>query len=184
MRLDKTRVDVIRNHVGVKKKDEREMPWEWLYNNREKIEYLGGEEKRRLTVGPNKRTSAMQINLEIGQKFSLPLSHSSFSCYLCLFAPWFTLSLFFVYSFFHIFSSCHPPSLSSSLLSTFSLCDSFISSLSIYYICMMFFQAVNMNSMSSGDGDFLHEVFNRLNELELEMQVMTYLILHDVMNII
>ena len=38
--------------------------------------------------------------------------------------------------------------------------------------------------MSSGDGDFLHEVFNRLNELELEMQVMTYLILHDVMNII
>ena len=42
------------------------------------------------------------------------------------------------------------------------------------------FQAVNMNCMSSAGGDFLYEVFNRLKELELEMQVLTNTILHEV----
>ena len=37
-----------------------------------------------------------------------------------------------------------------------------------------------MNCMSSAGGDFLYEVFNRLKELELEMQVLTNTILHEV----
>ena len=121
MRFDKTRVDVMRKYVGVKKKEEREISWEWLHNKREKKEYLRGVEKRRLTMGPNKRTHAMQINLEIGQKILSPtISLFFLTLYLSVCSLIYSFSLLRLFILPH-FSPCHPLSLSSSLLSTLSL---------------------------------------------------------------
>ena len=131
MRFDKTRVDVMRKYVGVKKKEEREISWEWLHNKREKKEYLTGVEKRGLTMGPNKRTHAMQINLEIGQKILSPtISLFFLTLYLSVCSLIYSFSLLRLFILPH-FSPCHPLSLSSSLLSTLSLSLRFFHILSI-----------------------------------------------------